>query len=90
MSRYTGLVIFLLGCAATVPHVDQPSVPPSVIIAPAPQPASTPLKSDLAASFCAKAKPILIAKGDRMTPNIADQIVAHNKMGEKLCGWKRR
>jgi hypothetical protein len=56
------------------------------------QPAPEPVRSSApplpVPGFCANAKPILIGKNDHFTAQTADDILAHNKMGAKLCGWK--
>jgi hypothetical protein len=41
-----------------------------------------------APTFCDKAMPILIGKKDKLTAETANDILAHNRTGEKLCGWK--
>jgi hypothetical protein len=37
--------------------------------------------------FCATAKPIYIGKNDVISDDTAQQILAHNLTGRKLCGW---
>lgn len=41
-------------------------------------------------TVCAAFKPILISKRDVLTPETADEILAHNLTGAKLCGWKAK
>lgn len=36
---------------------------------------------------CAWAKPIYVSKADKLTDGTADQILAHNMTGSRLCGW---
>lgn len=45
--------------------------------------ASTPQQS-----FCGAARPITLAKADKLTPETLRAIVGHNEIGERLCGWK--
>jgi hypothetical protein len=40
-----------------------------------------------APDFCATAKPIYVSKDDVITDMTAQQILAHNVLGRKLCGW---
>lgn len=37
--------------------------------------------------FCAIARPILISKADSLTDGTARQILNHNEIGARLCGW---
>ncbi len=41
-----------------------------------------------AAEFCAVARPLTIETADSLTPTTARQFLAHNRTGERLCGWK--
>jgi hypothetical protein len=40
-----------------------------------------------APDFCATAKPIYIGKADVISDQTANEILAHNLTGRKLCGW---
>jgi hypothetical protein len=42
----------------------------------------------VAPDFCAIAKPIYVTKTDVFADATAQQILQHNKTGQKLCGWK--
>jgi len=37
---------------------------------------------------CDWTKPIYVSKGDVLTNETADEILAHNKMGAVKCGWR--
>lgn len=37
---------------------------------------------------CAPWKPLYVTAEDRITPETAREIVAHNEVGERLCGWR--
>lgn len=37
---------------------------------------------------CAPWKPIFVSSEDRLTAGTAREIVAHNEVGERLCGWE--
>lgn len=37
---------------------------------------------------CKWARPIYVSKADRLTDQTADQILAHNMTGQRLCGWQ--
>lgn len=37
---------------------------------------------------CKWVQPIYIGKQDRLTDHTADQILAHNMTGQRLCGWE--
>ena len=39
-------------------------------------------------SFCLTARPIYVAVQDRMAPETARAILAHNETGARLCGWE--
>jgi hypothetical protein len=41
-------------------------------------------------TVCAAFKPILVSHADALTPETADEILAHNLTGAKLCGWKAK
>lgn len=41
-------------------------------------------------TVCAAFKPILVSHADVLTPETADEILAHNLTGAKLCGWKAK
>jgi hypothetical protein len=43
----------------------------------------------VADSGCHWAKPIRISRADILTEATAEQILAHNEMGAKRCGWER-
>lgn len=36
---------------------------------------------------CKWARPIYVSKSDKLTDPTADQILAHNMTGQRLCGW---
>jgi hypothetical protein len=38
---------------------------------------------------CGPWRPILVAEGDRFTDYTARQILSHNEIGARLCGWRR-
>jgi len=38
-------------------------------------------------SFCQIAQPILISEQDVLTTETARQILAHDEIGDELCGW---
>jgi len=38
-------------------------------------------------NFCQMAEPILISRQDVLTDGTARQILAHNEIGRKACGW---
>lgn len=38
-------------------------------------------------SFCSVAKPIYIGEDDVFTDKTADQLLGHNCLGQRLCGW---
>lgn len=40
-----------------------------------------------APDFCATASPIYIAKADQISDATAREILNHNLIGRKLCGW---
>ena len=40
-------------------------------------------------SFCGNAAFITIGRNDKFSLETANQIIAHNEKGVKLCGWKR-
>lgn len=42
------------------------------------------------AGFCDNARPIYIGRADVLTDKTADQILAHNLVGSRLCDWGRR
>lgn len=37
---------------------------------------------------CAPWKPIFVSSQDQLTDGTAREIVAHNEVGERLCGWR--
>lgn len=37
---------------------------------------------------CAPWKPIFVSAADQLTDGTAREIVAHNEVGERLCGWR--
>lgn len=37
---------------------------------------------------CKWTQPIYISKADKLTDQTADQILAHNMTGQRLCGWQ--
>ena len=37
---------------------------------------------------CDWAEPILPSRADQLTPGTQRQILAHNEVGSKLCGWQ--
>lgn len=39
-------------------------------------------------SYCSIAKPIYITQGDELTDDTAREILDHDEVGAKLCGWK--
>lgn len=50
----------------------------------------TKVEKDIAASkpeFCTNALPIYVKKDDVISDATARQILQHNKLGRKLCGW---
>jgi len=54
-------------------------------------PAAEPLvqvKTRFIDTGCDWTKPIYVSKGDVLTNETADEILAHNKMGAAKCGWK--
>jgi hypothetical protein len=64
---------------------------PAPIAAPAPEPVRSSAQPPLPVpGFCANAKPILIGKKDHFSAETASDILAHNQMGAKLCGWKHK
>ncbi len=75
--------ILLTGCASQPFAPTAPAAEPVTPIAPV-APAKVAPKTD----FCSNAQPIRISKGDRLTPATADAIVAHDRTGQRLCGWK--
>ena len=40
--------------------------------------------------MCAPWRPILTSRADDMTRGTAEQVLAHNETGRRLCGWKGR
>ena len=42
-----------------------------------------------AGPFCRIAEPITVTELDRLTPETARAILAHNEIGAELCGWRR-
>lgn len=38
-------------------------------------------------SFCAAARPILVADDDVLTAELVARLLEHNRTGRKLCGW---
>lgn len=53
-------------------------------------PEQTAVQKAIAATapdFCATAKPIYIGKADVISDQTANEILAHNLTGRKLCGW---
>lgn len=44
----------------------------------------------MAPDFCATAAAIYINESDDITDATARQILAHNKIGVKLCGWGKK
>lgn len=75
MRALAALVLALSACAPAPVHG------PAVVTA---APPARPV--DL--SFCANARPIRFGKLDRLTPSTAQQIIDHNNLGARLCGWK--
>lgn len=73
---YVGCAIVIASCAAQI-------VPKTATAT-----ATTGAAREAPKDFCSVAQPIRIAKGDKITPGTADQIIAHNRRGQKLCGWK--
>lgn len=45
-------------------------------------------KIDPAPSFCAVARAIYIGEEDVLSDQTARQILTHDEIGERLCGWK--
>lgn len=43
---------------------------------------------DPAPSFCAVARAIYIGDEDVLSDQTARQILTHDEIGERLCGWK--
>lgn len=43
---------------------------------------------DPAPSFCAVARAIYIGDDDVLSDQTARQILTHDEIGERLCGWK--
>ena len=41
-----------------------------------------------AADPCAPWAPIWVSPGDVLTPATAEQILAHNETGARICGWQ--
>ena len=39
-------------------------------------------------SVCTPWQPIYLASSDRLSEGTVRQIVAHNEVGERLCGWR--
>lgn len=37
---------------------------------------------------CAWARPIYVSRADVLTEETAQQLLAHNEAGSRLCGWK--
>jgi hypothetical protein len=37
--------------------------------------------------FCTVAKPILVSHRDALTDETARQVLVHNELGAKTCGW---
>lgn len=38
-------------------------------------------------AFCAVAAPIYVSQDDQFTDKTADQVLEHNLIGQRLCGW---
>lgn len=39
-------------------------------------------------TFCQIAKPIYVSKHDILTAETARRLLAHNRKGQELCGWR--
>ena len=39
-------------------------------------------------AFCSAARPIYIKKSDKLTLETTREIVGHNELGQRLCGWQ--
>lgn len=39
-------------------------------------------------SGCEWARPILVSRDDALTADTARQILAHNRAGARICGWR--
>lgn len=37
---------------------------------------------------CAAFRPVYVSRADALTDGTAEQILAHNRTGATLCGWK--
>ncbi|AFB84052.1 Rz-like spanin [Hafnia phage Enc34] len=46
-------------------------------------------KIEVAPSFCAVATAIYIGEDDTLSDETARQILIHDEIGERLCGWGR-
>ncbi len=40
--------------------------------------------------FCDTASPIYISRYDQLTDYTAREILTHNRIGHRLCGWKKK
>lgn len=49
---------------------------------------TTGCKSGGATDFCLVSEPIYASRHDNLTGRTAEQILEHNEIGAKLCGWK--
>jgi hypothetical protein len=52
----------------------------AILVSCSPTPAAEP-------GFCHLARPIVIAKEDKLTSVTLRSIIGHNEKGAKLCGW---
>jgi len=39
---------------------------------------------------CGPWRPILVSERDQLTRGTAEQVLAHNETGARVCGWKGR
>ena len=39
---------------------------------------------------CVAFRPIYVSRADTLTEDTAAQVLAHNRTGQRLCGWKGR